>query len=245
MKIIYYLFIINILMACNLGTGLKKGDGNVTTEEFEVEEFEKIVIGGNYDVKLYPSDYPKVVVEVDQNLIKYIQVDVLEGKELSISSIYGLNPSDGVVVEIYYDKLRNITSTGASKIVHEKPLESENLNIDVSGAGAIDLNLRVKNLNLNFAGAGLIKLIGYAERQKIQLSGAGALEAESLESDYCEVFISGFGSAKVNATKQLDANISGMGNVEYFGNPETIHKNVSGIGKVKKGTEYIEEKEEI
>src|SRR5690606_17890905 len=120
---------------------------------------------------------------------------------------------------------------------------ADELKVGLSGAGSIKLSLKINELDLNLSGAGVLEVSGQANSQIVNLSGAGALEAKDLESQYCEINISGVGNAKVNVVKDLNATISGLGNIEYFGNPEKISQNVSGMGKVKKGEEAIEQNE--
>ena len=54
-----------IFQSCNFR--YKRGNGNITVEEFEVEEFNRISIGGNYHVLLIRSDEEKVIIETDEN----------------------------------------------------------------------------------------------------------------------------------------------------------------------------------
>ena len=243
MKTLKLLLIIFILFSCNFSLKMKRGDGEIDTKEYILKYFNRINVGGNYQIKLYSSDESKVFVETDQNLFDYLKIEVHD-EELYINSEYNLKPTESVIIEIYYEDLEKIVSTGASSIEHKAELKSDDLDISMSGAGSIKLNLDVDELDINISGAGLIELKGNVYSQVIHMSGAGALEAEDLESRYTEVSISGVGNAKVNAKKELVANISGMGNIEYFGEPDEIVQNISGLGKVKKGKGHKYEGEE-
>src|SRR5690606_4220854 len=154
----------------------------------------------------YHSNNPGIIIETDENLIDHIDIKI-KGNLLSINSDYSLKPTDELLVEIYYNDLRSISSAGASSINHKEPLRSEVLDVGLSGAGAINLNLDVEELKLNLSGAGVMELQGYTNSQKVYLSGAGALEAKDLESRYCEIHISGLGNAKVNVSRELNASI--------------------------------------
>ncbi len=245
MKMNAKFILISLLVLFNFACSMqvKNGNGEVVTREFEVGEFDRINAGGNYKINLIKAEKPLVVVTTDDNLLEWIEIDV-QGDQLFINSDYHLNPTHSIEIEIYYTELQQIVCSGASMIEHREILKNDNLTIDMSGAGAIDLNLDVDELNINLSGAGAIGLKGYVYSQEINLSGAGTLEAKNLESRYAEITISGIGNAKVNVKKELSANISGLGNIEYFGNPEEIHKNISGMGKIKRG-DHFENEENI
>jgi len=49
------------------------------------------------------------------------------------------------------------------------------------------------------------------------------------------VSFQGIGSVQVYASGKLEANVSGMGELSYYGRPKTVNKTVSGIGSVQAG----------
>jgi hypothetical protein len=63
--------------------------------------------------------------------------------------------------------------------------------------------------------------------------GSGDYQAEDLESKEVKINVMGSGSAIVNVSEKLDAEISGIGSVEYIGDP-TVKQNLSGVGRVSK-----------
>ena len=72
---------------------------------------------------------------------------------------------------------------------------------------------------------------GKVSEQKITLGGAGSYSAPKLESKKAAIQLKGAGNAVVWAVEDLDAAISGIGSVEYYGSP-TVKKNISGLGSV-------------
>ena len=130
--------------------------------------------------------------------------------------------------------LREINSSGASDIENTEPLTSEELEIIVSGAGKIDLKLDVKLVALDLSGATLVYLEGVAERLEVDMSGAGSLAAEGFEVQDCSVEISGVGHVLVNVSGTLEAQVSGLGKVEYLGEPNSVKGDVSGVGNISK-----------
>ena len=55
--------------------------------------------------------------------------------------------------------------------------------------------------------------------------------AKDLATATTTIAISGSGDATVRATKQVDADVSGVGNVKILGNT-TIHKHISGVAEI-------------
>jgi len=82
------------------------------------------------------------------------------------------------------------------------------------------------------SGAGKIGASGTTEKLNINLSGAASLDMKGLVAKNVKIKLSGAGKAKINVLSSLDANISGIGSIEYYGNPETVNRNVSGLGKI-------------
>jgi hypothetical protein len=77
-------------------------------------------------------------------------------------------------------------------------------------------------------------LSGKGTDLEINISGSGSVDAESLEAENCVAKISGSGKCEVNASKSIDARISGSGSVYYKGDPVKVNSHSSGSGKVKK-----------
>jgi hypothetical protein len=84
---------------------------------------------------------------------------------------------------------------------------ADSLNLKLSGAGIMDLDLKVKNLRTEISGSGTILLTGAANDHNAEISGSGVVEANVLE--------------------EIDAKISGSGTVYYRGSPEKIGQDIS------------------
>lgn len=210
-----------------------RGNGEMVKERYNVSDFENIEIGGFYQVTLEKGNVENVVIECDDNLLDYITVRV-RGNRLVISNEEQLRSRDGIKVHITYAYIESISSSGASTIVTNDRLTTDELEVDLSGAGVLDLNIKAQALNVDISGAGMVKLAGNAKDVRLRLSGAGNLKAFNLRSEVCSVDLSGIGAAQVYVTERLRANVSGIGGIKYRGNPRDVDKNISGLGKVSK-----------
>lgn len=236
----FFLVLLLLFQSCNFN--YKRGNGSITKEEIEFGDFTRISIGGNYEVTLIHSNESKVVIESDENLLQYINTEHYENN-LNINNVHNLKSTEGIAVDIYYKKLEKIYSTGASKIANEGILKAGELMINLSGAGAIDLEIETEKVKVNLTGAGVISLSGETDIQETHISGAGGLEAKELLSNECSINLSGLGGAQVHAAEKLEATITGVGGIIYSGNPKVIERQVTGFGKIKRAEEYIYEED--
>lgn len=223
--------IIVLFFGCN-GVIRESGNGNMVTKEIEVSDYEEINIAGNFEIILKRGDSPLVVLTADENLHEFIEVGV-SGDRLEIETTKPLSSEEGLTLEIIYDELASIDVGGAATITSQEPIEGDYLNISMSGAGAVDLEVRMKVLKTSVSGAGAVELRGSVNEQHIQMSGAGGFDAYDLRSKSCEISISGVGSANIYVTESLDATVSGVGGITYKGNPQQVKTDVSGLGSIR------------
>jgi hypothetical protein len=112
-------------------------------------------------------------------------------------------------------------------------VNSDHVDIDLDGAGKVRIcALTADRFQACIGGAGEIEASGTADQQDLTISGAGSMLLGSLCSCAARVSISGIGKASVHASDALEANVSGMGTVEYDGNPRVLSGVTSGIGTV-------------
>ena len=211
----------------------ERGNGDIIMESIDVSNFEEIDVRGFYEVTLKPGTKEGVTIETDENLFDFIEVYVRRGR-LIISSEESLKSDFGIKIDVNYKNLETISSSGASVIKTDGTLTTGDLKIDMSGAGLIEMDVEARVLDLDLSGAGMVKLSGKTDKQFLELSGAGSLDAYELRSNDCSVNLSGVGAAKVYVKGRLDASVSGIGGIKYRGNPKSVNKNVSGLGKVKR-----------
>ena len=220
------------IMSCSELIG-ERGNGERTTKTYTLEPYSKIDISGGYEVSLVPSESHEVILKVDENLVDEIKIYV-RGNRLIIESERMLHSPEGIKLEIPAYNISELTSSGASNISSYDPIKSDNLAIQLSGAGKIDLQLDVVEVSIELSGAALVYLEGMAQRLDVDMSGAGSLEADEFEVVDCDIEISGVGSALVNVSGKLDAQVSGLGKVSYVGNPKSVRGDVSGVGNIDK-----------
>jgi len=110
---------------------------------------------------------------------------------------------------------------------------SKNENICNSGYGNIVRSqIFTKDIKIKLSGYGSIFLSGVSYSQQTILSGYGTIDARRLGCLYSTIKLSGYGDAYIVAIDELNAKISGYGNVYCFGRPKVVNVKTSGCGNV-------------
>ncbi len=210
-----------------------RGSGNVVTEEREVSGFDSVALSGVGEVFITQGDEEALTIETDDNLMRYIESEVRDGRlELRIADNTIPIPSQSIIYRVSVVDLTELDSSGAGSFEIGE-LDTDRLDVSLSGAGNIRIDsLSATDLAVTISGAGNVELAGQVGTQEIDMSGLGNYNAPDLESQTASVRISGAGSAVVWVLDTLDVEISGAGNVEYYGSPEVPREIISGAGRV-------------
>lgn len=230
---IFALFIVMFLFQACGDRVHEEGSGTITSEVHNVGAFSELNIEGEYEIMLQEGTTPLIAVETDENLHQYIET-VVDGKTLRISNVENIEPSEHTRLVITYRNINEIRLGGAAKISNQGTLQTDELVIRVDGAGLVNLTLEAQVLGLKLSGAGAITLKGSVNEQRLELSGAGNLDASELQSKACNIELSGFGSAQVFVTDNLEAEVSGVGDIRFRGDPRNIRREVTGLGRIER-----------
>ena len=92
----------------------------------------------------------------------------------------------------------------------------------------------MESLDVDVTGAGMVDLSGSVDRQDVRLSGTGRYQAGDLVSQGCHRRGSGTGQMILTVDRQLTVNINGAGTVSYSGDAR-VDKSISGVGQLIKG----------
>ena len=225
------LFLLTVLFpVISFAQGIR-GDGNVVTETRLISSFDAIVVTGSVDVYLSQEEEVSVTVEADQNLQEIIQTEV-RGNTLHISERKNIRKAEARKVYVNFQELTSLIAKGATDIYGRTPIRARSLEIGISGASDVTLEVYVDELVCRIQGAADGYLSGEATAMIARVSGSSDLEAGDLVSQSCQVEASGASDAVVHATESLDAKASGSSDIEYQGNPQTLRKEESTAADV-------------
>lgn len=194
-------------------TGCIEGSGNARTEQRQVVFFNAINVSGAFDVYVECQQKQNVEITTDDNILPHITTKV-RGQTLYITSNRSICPKSQLDINISIDNVEDFASSGAS---------------DVSIS---DINN--KKLVMTLEGVGDIDVSGKTREFVIDVSGAVEIDAKGLLSEEVRISSSGAAEAVVHASKRLQIDISGVGDIYYYGNPEEIIEDISGVGEIIK-----------
>ena len=225
------------LGACQ-GFGGKRvhGNGDIHSDDRSINAFKTLDLSVNADVYLSTGDHAAVKLEGDDNLLKFIDVEQ-NGDEVSIRAREGFNliPSNNLKVYVTTPTYDRIEASCACNIEsRDKLVSNDGLDMKLSGAGNIRLEVDAPRISLKISGAGDVTLKGQTKDVRLDLSGAGSAHCYDLLAENTDVNISGVGSAEVYASVKLSATLSGAGSVDYKGNAANVEQHISGVGSVSK-----------
>lgn len=130
--------------------------------------------------------------------------------------------------------LAKLNVSGSVKAHLKGKLETEDLDIIISGSGNITIDdLTSNSLEAKLSGSGKFDVAGTTSLLNSSISGSGKFDATNLKADSVYCSVSGSGNFNVQAEEYLNVRITGSGKVNYNGNPD-IDRSISGSGKVVK-----------
>ncbi len=210
-----------------------KGNGNMITKTRSVGEYDKIVAGGSFDVKLIAGTEGKITIHIDENLLEYLITEV-ENDRLKLKWKKGSNIStrNKILITVPFKDISGVTLSGSGDVFSEATIKASDFKAILSGSGNMKLAVKSTYLSSRISGSGNIRLSGAADKLEYAISGSGNINGYELVSNEADVRISGSGGIKTNVTENLKARIAGSGNIYYKGNPKRQDTKVSGSGNV-------------
>ncbi|HBH22944.1 MAG TPA: hypothetical protein DDY13_05915 [Cytophagales bacterium] len=237
-KLLFFTILIIGFSACRWDERIVRGNGNRISDTIQLNKLHALAIGGNYKITLKKSFQPKVIIHCDENLLEHIITEDRDG-DLSITSNANLVSEKDIRIDIFFQNLERIQTFGASTVSSDDQIEGNDFKLNVAGVGATKLDIDVQFLEVDMSGAGVVELKGFAKEAVVSISGAGALNGYELEVDRCNIDISGVGGAEIYVTDYLEGNINGIGSINYRGQPKKIVRNIQGLGKIEESEEYM------
>jgi len=140
-----------------------------------------------------------------------------------------------IKIRLNSEMLKKVTISGSADLVFTSVNKVPQFLMNISGSGDFNGNVDCsENAVFNISGSGNIVTSGKCQNMQLSIAGSGDFQGSELKSAKTKVSISGSGDAKIHAENELEASISGSGEIAYAGNPAKVKLNVSGSGELKK-----------
>jgi hypothetical protein len=211
-SIVVLIATVAMLTACSVTTG----SGNVVSESRTVSGFTKIDLSGAGDVIIEQNGTEALTIEADDNLIPKLTSEVVNGT-------LRLGEKSNLTIHLTKPVTYRVSMKDVSGLM-------------ISGSGTVTAStITAPSLAVDLSGSGKITVGGTVEQQDLKISGSGEYRAKDLQTKVASAEISGSGNATVTVSDKLDAQLSGSGQLTYYGNPPQVTREVSGSGRVTKG----------
>jgi hypothetical protein len=184
-----------------------EGNGVVKTENRLVAEFTGIENSTSFDVE--------------------ITVDTVNDDEC-------IDENNAVRIDIRMPLLDYVELNGSGSI-EGFGFNSPSFEIRNSGSGDVDLtNISVvQNVEIYLSGSGEIAIWGKAREGEYHLSGSGDISSRDMRVDNCYALNSGSGDIECFAYLLLDAELSGSGDILFYGSPDEVLTEDNGSGEIR------------
>lgn len=224
-----------LLAGCITGISVT-GSGNVVTQEKSITGFERVDASYAFEVEISQGETFSVVVRVDDNIVKYLQV-VKQGRTLKIGlkpgRIYDIRKAT-MQAEVTMPELTGLDLSGASHATITGFKSTKALDLDLSGAGSLRGDIEAGNVRFDLSGSSNVTLTGSGQDVTIDASGSSDVDLTDFSVADADVDVSGSSTATVKPSGRLDADASGASHVYYLGSPTLGKIDTSGSSSVKR-----------
>jgi hypothetical protein len=201
-------------------------------EERELSDFSAVDNNGELDVLVEQGERFEVTVSIDENLIDRVET-YLVGDTLRIRTRGQIaDLVKGPHVRVTLPVLTSARVSGSGDLDAFDFTDSEAVELQVSGSGALSWQGTAQELTASVNGSGDLSLEGAADALDLRVSGAGDARARACEVVDAHVKVSGAGDATVNVSGDLDAEVSGAGDLTVYGRPHFTRRDRSGAGDI-------------
>jgi hypothetical protein len=210
--------------------------GPATTRNFQVAGFERLEVGGPYQVTVTTGSAPSVRASGGERAIERMVVEVENGTlKIYTKKRSGINfgwSSKSHPVQLVVTVPRLIAAEiGGSGSISVDKVTGDMFEAGVAGSGEVRLGqVDVKRFKADIAGSGEINAgQGRASVVEYDIAGSGDIDAGALVAEVAALSIAGSGEISANATGTASVDIAGSGDVKMTGGAKcTVSKSGSG-----------------
>lgn len=204
-----------------------------TTRKFETGNFTGLFLEGAYGVELVQGNRPSLEVSVsDPKAFDYLKITNQNGLlHLHVDR----KPFDfsRITLHVTFKELTYLRVFGSIRLETRGFLDLNDIEMQLEGGAKVSLQAKAENMTIDNRGGVLVELQGVAESLRVRLAGTGHVNAGELRARDVFFRIEGVGTAKVFATRNLEATIKGAGKIRYKGTPR-VTENIDGLGSVSR-----------
>jgi len=198
-----------------------EGNGNIISKEIGVNSFVRLHVSLSGKVELVQADEEKVVIETDENLMDYMQIEN-SGRTLYVTTEgkWRVPGFTSLKVTIYYRQLYTIYyASEKSSLVCANTLRSgEPVEIKIySDKSTSSLDIDAAQVKLITACVGNVEIKGACNLLEINAKSQGNLDAKNMKAQNVVLKNYSQGDIDLFADETLTISNYGQGNIHYWG----------------------------
>lgn len=199
----------------------------------DVAPFTGLEVSDRFTVDVKVGAPGAVNLRVDDELRDDVRIAVSDGL-LRIGLRPGIHHAHDATLEaeVTAPGIERVLAAGASTVRIAPTIESERLDIALSGSSTITADLALGVGHVALSGSSMATLAGVASTVEATVSGASHLYADELAVVDLTIDVSGASTADVMAKRTLAAGASGASHVRYAGSPSVERSVTSGASSI-------------
>lgn len=189
------------------------------------------VNGGTAFIKIIPSAENRVEIKYQSDIKDHGFAVTAKNGELKISADQGTRFYTECFEVTVYANCDSVSINGGIELLMDS-VSTESLEIRVRGGVKAEIaDAHADFLSIIVDGAGDFDISGEVGALSAEVDGAGEIRAKELVCKDASINVCGAGDVEISCTGTLSTDISGVGNVGYYGSP-TLSLNNSGAAAV-------------
>lgn len=202
------------LAACGLLAGCGAAGGATATEQRGTEPFHSVDLHGAADAIVEVGPANSLTLSGSANVLRKVKTSVTNGMLVIEHDHhwYQFGGDGRLSLRITAPDLNAFAVQGAGD-VQIRGATGDALAVVLSGAGEVSATGTVQSLNA-------------------RLNGAGRMDLSKLSAVDATVYLNGAGELQVNVSGTLEAELNGVGNIRYAGNPQKVQPQINGVGRI-------------
>ncbi|MBW6478083.1 MAG: DUF2807 domain-containing protein [Bacteroidales bacterium] len=200
------------------------------TEVRTTDEFSAINAGSIFKIELTQGETYFLEIETEEKLLENVETAVKNG--VLHLNFKGSTRNATIIARIISPVIEKITLSGASSLKGLTVIESNDLELNLSGATGAELSVITETLKTNISGASNLRIDGVSGHHSANVSGASQLRALDLETETTIIKTSGASNARIMAKEYLEANASGTSSIRFDHQPASQKFTTSGMASI-------------
>jgi Putative auto-transporter adhesin, head GIN domain len=231
-KYTYIVAIIFLATACN--NNGRRGSGNIITEARNVSAFTKVSAATSIDVDVQQGAETSVIVEADDNLIKYIETTVVGGElKIRLKNISIWNEAT-IKVHVIAPKYDGFSASSSAKIIGKNTITSTSkIKLDASSSAKIDLEIDAPSVDVEASSSADIIAAGRTKEVTVDANSSSTVELDKLQAEIVNAEASSSAGVSIFASVKI-AKANSSGDISYTGGATDVNKSESSSGTVTK-----------